>query len=63
MPAWTSGLAELESQRAHLDELRAKAREGTVTIVYGARDSEHSNAAVMVELLNGSSRGRSRKRS
>jgi uncharacterized protein YeaO (DUF488 family) len=40
----------------HADEvkaLRARAAEGTVTILYPARDREHNNAAVLGELLRG----------
>lgn len=43
--------AELEERSDHLDELRRRARRGRVTILYAARDSEHSNAAVLAELL------------
>jgi uncharacterized protein YeaO (DUF488 family) len=45
--------AELEAQRERLDELRA--RDGPLTIVYGARDREHNNAVVLAELLRLSS--------
>jgi len=45
--------AELEAQRAKLDELRARARERRVTIVYAARDREHNNAVVVAEVLRG----------
>jgi len=34
-----------------LEKLRRLARDGRVTILYAARDEEHSNAAVLVELL------------
>jgi len=43
-----------EELRSHADELaklRRRAREGRVTIVYGARDREHNNAVVLAELL------------
>ncbi len=39
-----------------LDRLARMAREGNVTIVYGAKDSEHSNARVLEELLSHPSR-------
>ena len=34
-----------------LDELRRRATSGTVTLVHGARDSEHNDAVVLAELL------------
>ena len=40
--------------RAHADSisaLRKRARTGTVTIVFAARDVEHSNAAVLVPIV------------
>jgi uncharacterized protein YeaO (DUF488 family) len=36
-----------------LDELRALAREGPVTLVYAAHDTEHNNAVVLRDLLQG----------
>ncbi len=42
---------ELLTQRERLEKLRRLARDGRVTILYAARDEEHSNAAVLVELL------------
>jgi uncharacterized protein YeaO (DUF488 family) len=42
---------ELSAQREKLEDLRRRAREGGVTIVYAARDREHNNAAVVAELL------------
>ncbi len=39
-----------EAQQA-LDDLRKRARRGRVTLVFAARDSEHSNAAFLQELL------------
>ncbi|HEX5468211.1 MAG TPA: DUF488 family protein [Gaiellaceae bacterium] len=47
---------ELAGQEERLRELRRRAREGTVTLVYGARDTEHNDAVVLAELLR---RGRS----
>jgi uncharacterized protein YeaO (DUF488 family) len=38
--------------RACLQELAERAREGPVTIVYAARDTEHNNAVVLAEVLN-----------
>ena len=45
---------ELSANEAALDDLRERARNGTVTIVFGTKDAEHSNAAVMADLLRGS---------
>jgi uncharacterized protein YeaO (DUF488 family) len=42
---------ELADKRGRIEELRRRAREGTLTIVYAARDREHSNAAVLAELV------------
>jgi uncharacterized protein YeaO (DUF488 family) len=44
-------LDELEAQQEKLRELRRRAREGTLTLVYGARDTEHNDAVVLAELL------------
>ena len=43
--------AELASQAEKLRELRARAREGALTLVYAARDTEHNDAVVLAELL------------
>jgi uncharacterized protein YeaO (DUF488 family) len=43
-------LAEPEKAQA-LDALAAKAREGRVTLVYGARDREHNQALVIADEL------------
>ncbi len=43
--------AELDAQRERLTELRRHARSGRVTLVFAARDAEHSNAAVLVDVL------------
>jgi uncharacterized protein YeaO (DUF488 family) len=42
---------ELASHVDILDELRQRAANGRVTILYAARDQEHNNAVVLVELL------------
>lgn len=34
-----------------LDQLIATARQGTLTLVFGTRDAEHSNAAVIAEVI------------
>jgi uncharacterized protein YeaO (DUF488 family) len=42
---------ELGDQREHLSDLRRRGRRGALTILFAARDAEHSNAAVMVQVL------------
>jgi uncharacterized protein YeaO (DUF488 family) len=44
-------LEELRGQRPALAELRRRAREGRLTLVYAARDSEHNDAVVLAEVL------------
>lgn len=44
-------MRELGDQRPRLTELRHKAREGTVTLVYSAHDSEHNDAVVLAQAL------------
>jgi uncharacterized protein YeaO (DUF488 family) len=43
--------AELDAQRELLSKLRRRSRSGVVTLVFAARDTEHSNAAVLSEAL------------
>ena len=43
--------AELGSHAGLLEELRAQARDGPLTLVYGARDELHNDAVVLRELL------------
>jgi uncharacterized protein YeaO (DUF488 family) len=45
---------ELADQSQRLEELRRRARTGTLTIVYAARDRQHNNAVVLSELLRDS---------
>ena len=47
-------LQELQASPASeaLERLRGLAREGTVTLIVGARDSEHSDGAVLREVLS-----------
>jgi uncharacterized protein YeaO (DUF488 family) len=45
--------AELSHQADRIDELRRRAAHGPLTILYAARDREHNNAVVLVELLSG----------
>jgi uncharacterized protein YeaO (DUF488 family) len=42
---------ELAAQDEKVRELRRRAREGTLTLVYGARDTEHNDAVVLAEIL------------
>jgi len=42
---------ELRGREALLDELRALARAGPVTLLYAARDSEHNDAVALREVL------------
>jgi uncharacterized protein YeaO (DUF488 family) len=44
-------IKELSAQEEKLRELRRRGRETTVTLVYGARDTEHNDAVVLAELL------------
>jgi uncharacterized protein YeaO (DUF488 family) len=43
--------AELRQNAALLDELRALARRGPVTLIYAARDQEHNGAVVIRDML------------
>ena len=42
---------ELADHEETLRALRRRAREGSLTLVYGARDTEHNGAVVLAELL------------
>jgi uncharacterized protein YeaO (DUF488 family) len=44
-------LEELRGQRSRLSALRRRARAGTLTLVYAARDSEHNEAVVLAGVL------------
>jgi uncharacterized protein YeaO (DUF488 family) len=44
-------LEELRQQRPLLSELRRRARHGTVTLVFAARDTEHNDAVVLGEVI------------
>lgn len=44
-------IEELCGHRARISELRRRARSGTVTLVYSARDTEHNDAVVLAEVL------------
>ena len=43
--------AELVAQKDKLRELRKRARNGRLTLVYGARDTEHNDAVVLAAIL------------
>ncbi len=43
---------ELAAHPERLDELRRRAARRRLTVLYAARDQEHNNAVVLVELLN-----------
>jgi uncharacterized protein YeaO (DUF488 family) len=49
---------ELATQNDKLRELRRRARAGTLTLVYGARDTEHNDAVVLAEILRRGRRSR-----
>jgi uncharacterized protein YeaO (DUF488 family) len=42
---------ELAGQSERVEELRRRAKSGSLTIVYAARDTEHNNAVVLAELI------------
>jgi uncharacterized protein YeaO (DUF488 family) len=42
---------ELGAHEEKLRELRRRAREAQLTLVYGARDTEHNDAVVLAEIL------------
>src|SRR5690606_33597092 len=47
--------AELESYAQELDELRERALEGKLTLVYGAKDVTHNQAQVLKQILESQS--------
>jgi len=49
---------ELAAQQQKLRELRRRAREGTLTLVYSARDTEHNDAVVLADILRHGRRSR-----
>jgi uncharacterized protein YeaO (DUF488 family) len=42
---------ELDAHGEKLRDLRRRARNGRLTLVYGARDTEHNDAVVLAEIL------------
>jgi uncharacterized protein YeaO (DUF488 family) len=53
---------ELAHKKEALKGLRQKAREQTVTLLYGARDEEHNEARVLKDVLEGGKRRRPGRR-
>src|SRR6185437_9250019 len=49
--------AELEQHPEALDQLRRLAREGRITLVFGARDETHNDAVVLRDILAEPPRG------
>jgi uncharacterized protein YeaO (DUF488 family) len=45
---------ELKAQLPLIQEIRALAETGTVTLVYSARDEEHNQAVVLASVISGS---------
>ena len=43
--------AALGARRQRLTDLRRRSRSGVVTLVFAARDTEHSNATVLADVL------------
>ena len=44
-------IEELRNERPRLEILRRRAREGRLTLVYSAHDTEHNDAVVLAEVL------------
>jgi uncharacterized protein YeaO (DUF488 family) len=44
-------ISELRHERTRLTELRRRARQGTLTLIYSAQDTEHSDAVVLADVL------------
>jgi uncharacterized protein YeaO (DUF488 family) len=42
---------ELKQHTAELDEIRELAHKGPVTLLYGARDEQHNDAVVLMDVL------------
>jgi uncharacterized protein YeaO (DUF488 family) len=47
--------AEVRQNPEHLEKLRARARQGPITLVFSARDEVHNDAVVLRQLLLGRS--------
>ena len=44
---------ELRERRPQVEDLRRRARDGPVTLLYAARDREHNEAVVLEQLVRG----------
>ncbi|HEY1212340.1 MAG TPA: DUF488 domain-containing protein [Bryobacteraceae bacterium] len=44
-------LSELRGKNEEIDQIRAKAKEGVVTLVYAAKDEQHNDAVVLLERI------------
>ncbi|MBC9930482.1 DUF488 domain-containing protein [Chitinophaga qingshengii] len=49
----TRYLAELKDKKELLEEIRQRAKHHRVTLLYGAKDTEHNQAQVLLEVLKG----------
>ncbi len=47
----TRYFVELEQQRAYWEPLLQEAQQGTITLLYSARDTKHNNAVALREFL------------
>jgi uncharacterized protein YeaO (DUF488 family) len=58
---WETFRGRYETEIRHNDDLvkvlRQKARQGTITLIYGARDEKHNEALVLKQFLEKSERG------
>ena len=45
-------LTELRRKSEEIDQIRAKARVGTVTLVYAAKDEQHNDAVVLLDRIS-----------
>jgi uncharacterized protein YeaO (DUF488 family) len=53
---------ELAAHDGNVEALRRRAREGTVTLIYAARDAEHNDAVVLANILSNPPRREEKKR-
>ena len=44
-------LSELRGKNEEIDQIREKAKEGVVTLVYAAKDEQHNDAVVLLERI------------
>ena len=44
-------LSELRGKNEEIDQIREKAKEGMVTLVYAAKDEQHNDAVVLLERI------------